>query len=99
MSELDAALVIQTTGGTRRVILSDYLSAAAAEAADREANAWIKSLRHARVDGLPLRTRFTYRGDSLWWFAELYFHKRGRIAGLWRVVSAVKTLIEREQPT
>ena len=33
--------------------------------------AWIKALRHLRVDGVPFRSRFTLRGDSLWWFAEL----------------------------
>ena len=42
--------------------------------------AWIKSLRHARVDGVPLRRRFTFRGDSLWWFAELYLHKQQVVA-------------------
>ena len=33
----------------------------------------------SRVDGVPLRRRFTFRGDSLWWFAELYLHKEQAI--------------------
>ncbi len=42
----------------------------------REATiAWIKRLRLVSYDGEPMRTRFTYRGDSLWWFTELYLHK------------------------
>ena len=34
-----------------------------------------------RSTASPLRERFTYRGDSLWWFAELFLHKRGRHRG------------------
>ena len=45
------------------------------ERAHDDAYAWIKALRHCRVDGEPFRRRFTLRGDSLWWFAELYLHK------------------------
>ena len=31
------------------------------------------------VDGTAFRSRFTLRGDSLWWFAELYLHKEQAI--------------------
>ncbi len=63
-----------------------------------DAIAWIKSLRHARVEGLRLRQRFTFRGDSLWWFAELYLHKQQVIADLFRALAALEALVERERP-
>ena len=50
------------------------------------------------MDGLRLRRRFTFRGDSLWWFAELYLHKQGAIATIFRTLTALEALIEREQP-
>ena len=40
-----------------------------------ESNAWIKRLRLVPYGDVPMRDRFTYRGDSLWWFTELYLHK------------------------
>jgi glycosyltransferase involved in cell wall biosynthesis len=45
--------------------------------------AWIKRLRHVpytdrgRVE--TMRDRFTYRGDSWWWFTELYLQKMRRL--------------------
>ena len=74
----DVALLVDSGRGPRRVVLGAYLDAAAAETAELEANRWIKRLRSARVDDVPLRERFTHRGDSLWWFVELYLHK-GRV--------------------
>lgn len=62
-----------------------------------EARRWIKALRHLSVDGVPLRDRFTYRGDSLWWFAELYLHKQGTIDRLWRTAMALDALGPRER--
>ena len=50
------------------------------------------------VDGVPFRSRFTLRGDSLWWFAELYLHKEQAILELFRTIAAIDTLIAREQP-
>ena len=71
-----STIVVSTAGGERTLAIDDLVSAEIAERAETEANAWIKQLRHARVDGATLRDRFTLRGDSLWWFAELYLHKR-----------------------
>ena len=82
----------------RQVRLAEYLTASGEEDAARQANAWIKSLRHARVDGVAFRERFTYLGDSLWWFAELYLHKERAILSLFRSIHAVRTLLERETP-
>ena len=70
-------LIIDNGTGDRQVRLADYLDADSEERAASAANAWIKALRLARVDGQRLRTRFLFREDSLWWFAELYLHKTG----------------------
>ena len=93
-----ARLRIRGRQSEREVDLGLYLDARAAETAEREANQWIKSLRHARVDGVPFRDRFTHRGDSLWWFAELYLHKLHVTASVLRSVSALERLVAEESP-
>ena len=79
--------------------LSDYLGADAEEHAAQQAIAWIKSLRHAAVDGASFRDRFTYLGDSLWWFAELYLHKERAVLSIFRAIEAATALLEREEPS
>jgi hypothetical protein len=96
---LDAILELDSSGGHRRVRLADYLDAAGEEDASTDAYTWIKALRHARVDGRTFRERFTYRGDSLWWFAELYLHKERAILTLCQTIRATEALIQRERPT
>lgn len=91
-------LIVETASGTSQVAVDAYLDSAAAESAVASANAWIKGLRHADVDGMPMRRRFTYRGDSLWWFTELYLHKTRTIESLFRTSLALEQLIERERP-
>ena len=87
------------TGTSRRTVhLADYVDAVAEESAQADAYAWIKALRRMTVDGVPFRSRFTLRGDSLWWFAEVYLHKERAILELFRTIAAVDTLIAREQP-
>ena len=49
-------LIIDNGTGGRQVRLADYLDADAEERAAGAANAWIKALRLAHVDGQPLRT-------------------------------------------
>ncbi|MFN8058822.1 MAG: hypothetical protein U0Q12_06610 [Vicinamibacterales bacterium] len=77
----------------RRHALADWLTPPIEEAAAIRANEWIKGLRHARSGGRTLRDRLTYRGDSLWWFVEIYLHKRGTIAALFRMGLALEALI------
>lgn len=96
---VDSDLLIERKDGSRQARLEDYLEAVDEEAAETESYAWIKQLRHLSVSGQTLRDRFTYRGDSLWWFAELYFHKEQVILGLFRAIRAAETLIAREQPS
>ncbi len=75
------------SGGVDRFVTPDM-----AERAEAEANRWIKQLRHAEVDGVPFRERFNVRGDSLWWFAELYLHKRRIVTRVFRAVYALEAL-------
>lgn len=91
--------IVGADGRTREVSLDTYLDAHAIEASERDANAWIKRLRHARVDGVPLRDRLMYRGDSLWWFVELYLHKQRTVVSAYRAIHALETLVARERPT
>ena len=78
--------------------ISTYLDAKGAERATVEAIAWIKSLRHLRVDGSTLRDRFTHRGDSLWWFIELYLARERIVVATFKTLAALESLIERESP-
>ena len=95
---VETAVWIERKSGSRPARLEDYLDAADEEAAEYDSCAWIKALRHLRVSGQTLRDRFTYRGDSLWWFAELYLHKEQAILSLFRATRAAETLIQRERP-
>lgn len=85
-------------GGRREVSQADLLDARDEEAVFEAEYRWIKALRSADVDGMPLRRRFTVRGDSLWWFAELYLHKQQVIRQVCRTIAALERLVERERP-
>ena len=91
-------LDIDSGTGPRRLDLLSYLEPAAEERAQDDAYAWIKAVRHLRVDGQPFRSRFTLRGDSLWWFAELFLHKEQAILTVLRALAAFDTMVERERP-
>src|SRR5262245_13088718 len=95
---IDDELMITSGAGARRVRLADYLDARAEECALASERDWIKRLRQIDVDGQPLRRRFTYRGDSLWWFAELYLHKQQVVLNTYRTIAALEALIARERP-
>ena len=92
------ALDVESGAGRRRVDLLSYLDGAHEERAHEDAYAWIKAIRHLRVDGIPFRSRFTFRDDSLWWFAELYLHKEQAILNVLRTLSAFDALREAEHP-
>ncbi len=95
---IHGSLIIDSGTGERRVDLASYVDAAAEEAAHGAEYAWIKRLRGVDVEGTSLRQRFTVRGDSLWWFTEIYLHKQQAIVDLHRVILATEALIEREHP-
>jgi hypothetical protein len=96
---LDAVVICRTAmGAETRVALAQALDAEAIERAHVEANAWIKALRQARVGAASFRDRFSYRDDSLWWFAELYLHKVGRVT-LWHAaIAALSRVIALHTP-
>jgi hypothetical protein len=95
----DAVFRVYRRAAAREVSLGSYLDPQTEERATTDALRWIKSLRHATVDGQSFRHRFTFRGDSLWWFAELYLHKQQVIAHLFRSLAALESLISQEEPT
>lgn len=98
MADQEPAVRVHTASGARTIALDALLDPAAADRAEADANRWIKSLRHARVESSAFRDRFTHRGDSLWWFAELYFHKTRAIASALAVIRALETLTADERP-
>lgn len=79
--------------------LSALLSPDLREATRLEANRWIKRLRLVTYDGIPMRERFVFRDDSLWWFTELYLHRLRRLDRAVSVVLALGEARERHQPT
>ena len=93
-----AILELQAGGARRRVDLAGYLDGDLEERAAADACSWIKSVRRAHVEGVPLRRRFSYRGDSLWWFAELYLHKQQVVLDVHRTIAALDALLGRERP-
>jgi hypothetical protein len=93
----DVLYVERATGG-QRVRLDEYLDPSAEQLALTAEYEWIKQLRHLEVDGQPLRRRFTLRGDSLWWFTELYLHKQQTMLNAFRTIAALETMQAREQP-
>jgi hypothetical protein len=92
------AIDVDSGSGLRRVDLLAYLEPVQEERAQQDAYAWIKAMRHLQVDGAPFRTRFTLRGDSLWWFAELFLHKEQAMLNTCRAIAAFDTLVEHERP-
>lgn len=45
-----------------------------------------------------MRERFTYRGDSLWWFTELYLHKMRRLERAVSTILALEAARDRHSP-
>jgi hypothetical protein len=93
----DVLFVDGATGG-RRVRLDEYLDPTAEQRALTAEYEWIKQLRRLEVDGQPLRQRFMLRGDSLWWFAELYLHKQQTMLNVFRTIAALAAMHAREHP-
>lgn len=95
---IEATLVLERGGTRKSVALADYLSPEAEERAHEDAYTWIKSLRHLTVDGQPFRQRFTAKGDSLWWFTEIYLHKERAVLDIFRAISAVEAIAAHHRP-
>jgi hypothetical protein len=78
--------------------LASFLTPDMREQARVDANAWIKSFRHAPYDSVPMRQRFTYRNESLWWFTEIYLHKMKRLDEAAAVLMALEQACDAESP-
>lgn len=92
-------LILTTGSGIRPVTVAQELTPDLAEHANHAEHAWIKSLRTVQVDGVSLRDRFRYRGDSLWWFAEVYLHRMRVVHAIHRAIIAVDAALARERPS
>lgn len=66
-------------GARRQSDLFAYLTPELREIVRTDTEAWVKRLRAVTYDGRTMRERFTYRGDSLWWFTELYLYRMRRL--------------------
>ncbi|HET9372682.1 MAG TPA: hypothetical protein VFO19_20605, partial [Vicinamibacterales bacterium] len=98
IAPVDSRVAVSRGGPSTALRLGSVLGPEAAEAAERRANVWIKRLRLARVDAATLRDRFTYRGDSMWWFGELFLHKQRTINGIYASIAAFEALVESPTP-
>ena len=95
---IEDVLFVDGATGARRARLDEYLDPTAEQRALTAEYGWIKQLRHLEVGGQPLRRRFTIRGDSLWWFTELYLHKQQVMLNVFRTIAALETMHARENP-
>jgi hypothetical protein len=86
--------LISGQGHRRSESLSSLLTPALREAARVDANCWIKRLRLVRYGAATMRERFTYRGESLWWFTEIYLHKRRQLEAAVETVLALQAARE-----
>lgn len=91
-------LRFSTASGDLVLALEDGLDGDGEERAAREEIRWIKSLRQVNDGARTLREAVTYRGDSMWWFIEIYLHKRARVRHLFRAALAMETLVSRHEP-
>lgn len=94
---MTAATVVCITGQGHEIHtdIASLLTPDLREAARLEANQWIKRLRLVRYGERTMRERFMYRGDSLWWFTELYLHKMRKLERAVSVTLALDAARER----
>lgn len=85
---------LSPTGLRTATDIARLLDSEARETARRETLAWIKRLRLVRYGAEPMRTRFTYKGDSLWWFTEIYLHKMRRLEAAVETVLALSAAVD-----
>jgi hypothetical protein len=89
---------VSREGRTLEVALDSCLTPGDRESIRSDANAWIKRLRLVDYGGVSMRDRFTYRGDSLWWFTELYLHKMRRFEAAVATLTALEAALTQHQP-
>ncbi len=86
--------------GARILCWDDALpSLAERDAVDEAAMAWTKAWgRHPLVEGRSIRELATWKGVSLWWFAEIYLYYSTRGPKHARIVDTALRVLEREAP-
>ena len=68
--------------------------------ADEAAMAWTKAWgRRSLIDGRSFRELATWKGVSLWWFAEIYLYYTAQSTRFVRLIETFHRLLEREAPT
>ena len=97
-TSVDGVFLVRRDAGTATIELATCLDAPAAERATNEGLAWIKALRHMTVGGTGLRDRFTYRGDSLWWFIEWFLARERVVVSAFKTLAALEAFWEQESP-
>jgi hypothetical protein len=96
---MHARVTLSAAGGAALdTTLDALLTPALREQSRNDANAWIKRLRRVPYGRDTMRTRFTYRGDSLWWFTELYLHKMRRLDAAVAAVHALDAALRAQAP-
>jgi hypothetical protein len=93
-----AIVSITAQGHTTTETLPSLLTPESRDRVPAEANRWIKRLRLVRYGDRTMRERFTYRGDSLWWFTELYLHKMRRLERAVAAILALEAARDRHAP-
>ena len=93
-----AVTSIEASGHERRSSFDSLLTADRREAVRQAAGDWIKRLRLVRYGDETMRERFRYRGDSLWWFTEIYLHKMRRLETAIATIAALDAAITADAP-
>lgn len=83
-------VALYAAGGARRdVNVADVLTPESRDEVRADANSLVKQLRLVAYGSDTMRSRFMFRGDSLWWFTELYLHKTKHLE---RAIATVRAL-------
>jgi glycosyltransferase involved in cell wall biosynthesis len=89
----------RTGAGARAVRWEEHLSPDEADAVDEAAMAWTKAWGARPVrDGRGIRELLTWKGVSLWWFAELYLFHSTDAPRRVRTIETFHRILEAERP-
>jgi hypothetical protein len=95
---LTSITAVGSGGAGHELDIASLLSADTQDRVRAEANRWIKRLRLVPYGDVSMRERFTYRGDSLWWFTEIYLHKMRRLEDALATIFMLEAAVERTSP-
>lgn len=94
----DKAGQLQEAGVAYRT-RQDYLGPDGDDLLDEAAMAWTKAFgKRPLLDGQSLRELLSWKGVSLWWFAELYLYHSTEAPGRVRQIETLLRLLEAEKP-